>query len=793
MRPELQWVICNAMLRLRDLGTAKWPEDVLRFLGRIDLIANSRASATSLDCAFGGRHMFRDDTASNTGSLVVADGTYDQPADPNSIVDLCDHIRDLATSTSKNPSLETSRSAEYREIGQSVFNSDLRVEEVERLLDGDAVTYTTGSLVVTEAVEDLDEAKMRYMDLLARRVFALPLGQSLLRFSTCNLNSQDSLAASPPRVKARFRGNKVETDWSAEETDVCWPLFHSGVAAALTIERDQLRQAHPSWVLLHWPSEAIANADNASDEETKRQYKDALAVHAGFLFGMGLISGQNRGKKPLENGPLCNMPPWQAFKYLSIRHSLTSSALLLGRACAHRGSMDSSLSKILSLHIPNLLPSGSAEMMLLSYGTQAAAMLGLGLLFMGSQNRRMAEIMLHELSHIKRAVPDIAGSRVDGADPAEGTAECYSLASGFALGLVVLGQGLMTRTLADLCLLDSLSEMLANSSGSDNAARHSSEMPSDGVMDGRAPPAEAYSMRFGATASMFGRPNPTGVGNRVSDLGVTAAIGLVFLGTNYKPAAQRLALPTTPGQLKVADPFAVLWKTLMQSLIMLDHIRPEKEWVESMVPSFPGMHNESRSADIQRIRLHIVAAACFSIALKYAGTEDRNAHSTILVYFDEMAYAAGRSALGYESSLTRSSAQLCLDILCVSAALVMAGSGDIEVMRRLRALHGISGNRSYGNHMASHMALGVLFLGGGARFTVSRSNESIALLVIAFFPRFPQHYSDNREHLQAWRHLWALCVEPRCLIVRDASTGRMCEDATATILRQAGNGNTRSE
>ncbi|KAJ1906704.1 Anaphase-promoting complex subunit 1 [Coemansia sp. IMI 209127] len=435
--------------------------------------------------------------------------------------------------------------------------------------------------------------------------------------------------------------------------------------------------------------------------------------------------------------------------------------------------MDSSLSKILSLHIPNLLPSGSAEMMLLSYGTQAAAMLGLGLLFMRSQNRRMAEVMLHELLNIKRAVPDIAGGRVDDADPAEGTAECYSLASGFALGLVVLGQGLMTRTLADLCLLDSLSEMLAGPSGSGNAARHSSEMPSNSAMDGRAPPAEAYSMRFGATASMFGRSNPAGVGSRVSDLGVTAAIGLVFLGTNYKPAAQRLSLPTTPGQLKVADPFTVLWKTLMQSLIMLDHIHPEKEWVESMVPSFPGMHNEPRSADLQRIRLHIVSAACFAIALKYAGTEDRNAHSTILVYFDELASAAGRPALGYESSLTRSSAQLCLDILCVSAALVMAGSGDIEVMRRLRALHGVSGNRSYGNHMASHMALGVLFLGGGARFTVSRSNESIALLVIAFFPRFPQHYSDNREHLQAWRHLWSLCVEPRCLIVRDAITGRI--------------------
>ncbi|KAJ1664368.1 Anaphase-promoting complex subunit 1 [Coemansia sp. RSA 1646] len=790
MRPEFQWIICSAMLRLRDLSTVQWPEDVLRFLGRLDLIANSSTSiSTGIGCTFGSQYTIGSGT-SNVGSIIERKAANSQSVNPSSIADLCGQIRDLAANTSNSLSPETNLSAEYREVGQRMFSSDLRVEEVERLLDDNAVTYTTGALVSAELAEDPDEAKMRYMDLLARRVFALPLGQALLKYSTCNLNSQASLTASPPRVKARFRGNKVETDWSAEETDVCWPLFHSGVAAALTIDRNQLRQAHPSWVLLHWPSEATANADNASDEETKRKYKDALSIHAGFLFGMGLISNRDSGsdgKQPLSNGPLCNMPPWQAFKYLSIRHSLTSSALLLGRSCAHRGTMDTSLSKILSLHIPNLLPPGSAEMMLLSYGTQAAAMLGLGLLFMKSQNRRMAEVMLHELSNVKRAAPDVAGSRIDDADPAEGTAECYSLASGFALGLVALGRGLITRTLADLCLLDSLSEMLAGRSGSGNTARHHSEMPSDG----RA--AEGYGARFGSTASMFGRPNSIDVGSRVSDLGVIAAIGLVFVGTNYKPAAQRLSLPTTLNQLKVADPFAVLWKTLMQSLVMLDHIRPEKAWVESKVPSLPGMTREPRSADIQRIRLHVVSAACFSIALKHAGTEDRNAHSTILAYFDELASIAGRSALGYESSLTRSSAQLCLDIVCISAALVMAGSGDIEVMRRLRALHSISGNRSYGNHMASHMALGILFLGGGARFTISRSVDSIALLVIAFFPRFPQHYSDNREHLQAWRHLWSLCVEPRCLVVRDAITGQLCEDATAIIFKQNGDGNTLSE
>ncbi|KAJ1832463.1 Anaphase-promoting complex subunit 1, partial [Coemansia sp. RSA 2703] len=91
---------------------------------------------------------------------------------------------------------------------------------------------------------------------------------------------------------------------------------------------------------------------------------------------------------------------------------------------------------------------------------------------------------------------------------------------------------------------------------------------------------------------------------------------------------------------------------------------------------------------------------------------------------------------------------------------------------------------TYGNHMASHLALGLLFIGGGARFTLSKSLESLAILVIALFPRYPQSFIDNGEHLQAWRHLWSLCVEPRCLLVRDVVSGRMCRDSVITLVNK---------
>lgn len=46
---------------------------------------------------------------------------------------------------------------------------------------------------------------------------------------------------------------------------------------------------------------------------------------------------------------------------------------------------------------------------------------------------------------------------------------------------------------------------------------------------------------------------------------------------------------------------------------------------------------------------------------------------------------------------------------------VMAGTGNLAVLRLIRQLHGRlqSSEINYGSHMAVHMALGFLFLGGG--------------------------------------------------------------------------------
>lgn len=67
---------------------------------------------------------------------------------------------------------------------------------------------------------------------------------------------------------------------------------------------------------------------------------------------------------------------------------------------------------------------------------------------------------------------------------------------------------------------------------------------------------------------------------------------------------------------------------------------------------------------------------------------------------------------------------------------------------------------------------GFLFLGAG-RYTISRRPEAIAALICALFPKFPTHSNDNRYHLQAFRHLYVLAIEPRLFLPRDIETGKL--------------------
>ncbi|XP_023247681.1 anaphase-promoting complex subunit 1 [Copidosoma floridanum] len=98
----------------------------------------------------------------------------------------------------------------------------------------------------------------------------------------------------------------------------------------------------------------------------------------------------------------------------------------------------------------------------------------------------------------------------------------------------------------------------------------------------------------------------------------------------------------------------------------------------------------------------------------------------------------------------------------------------IRVCRHLRTRVGPTNSVvTYGSHVAIHMALGFLFIGGGS-YTLSNKPSSVAALIISLFPKYPTHSNDNRYHLQALRHFYVLAVDPRLLLPKDIDSKKFC-------------------
>lgn len=203
------------------------------------------------------------------------------------------------------------------------------------------------------------------------------------------------------------------------EEKIAWAFFHSGVAGGLSISR-QAKGIDTSWILYNKPGSDLNNR------------------HAGFLLALGL------------NGHLKGVAKWVAFKYLTPKHTMTSIGLLLGLAASYIGTMDSLITRLLSVHVTRMLPRGAAELNL-SPLTQTTGIMGIGLLYCNSQHRRMSEIMMSEISHVEMD---------DEEEPLRN--ECYRLAAGFSLGLINLGKGGDLKGLHDMRVTEQLLTLASN-------------------------------------------------------------------------------------------------------------------------------------------------------------------------------------------------------------------------------------------------------------------------------------------------------------------------------------------
>ncbi|POS83711.1 hypothetical protein EPUL_004084 [Erysiphe pulchra] len=565
-------------------------------------------------------------------------------------------------------------------VTRLIFKDDKRFNEAVQLLDTISSTIAVCNAEPQWSESELLEAQKEHAQTLAYRTLAISSGRGLLYFSSRIplLTQKWTISGFNLSCVMKPDNNVVTADKSAfTEEKVCWAFFHAGVAAGLQISRDA-KGIDTSWILYNKPLSGMLNNR-----------------HAGFLLALGL------------NGHLKSLAKWVAFKYLTPKHTMTSIGLLLGLAASYIGSMDTLITRLLSVHITRMLPPGAADLNL-SPLTQTTGIMGIGLLYCNTQHRRMSEIMVSEIEHIDTETDD-KPFRDEG----------YRLAAGFALGLINLGKGSDLKGLYDMRLTERL---LTHATGS-------KKVDLIHVLD-----------KASAAAVM--------------------GIALIFMKSENQIVARKIDVPDSLIQFDYVRPDIFLLRTMASHLIMWSKIEPSFEWIQKIF----------RKKDLAFY--NILTGLCYSITLKCAGSGNIAVRDLLIYYLDQFMRIFRLKASTYDTKLTQITVRHCQDLLALSAATVMAGTGDLVVFRRLRSLHGRDDPETpYGSHLAAHIATGALFLGGGT-FTFGTSNLAIASLLIAFYPIFPSSVHDNRSHLQAFRHFWSLAAEPRCFIAKDIETNQ---------------------
>ncbi|XP_024080333.1 anaphase-promoting complex subunit 1 isoform X2 [Cimex lectularius] len=604
------------------------------------------------------------------------------------------------------------------------FNKDQRVEEARRLLNSsEPVTINVTQRSDVTDIEFVEEQE-RCLYAICTRTMALPVGRGMMDLHTTVpvvITEQLNIPKLCLVGKAPPRGTTVELNHIEVVPNMnLWPLFHNGVAAGLKIS-PLSKNIDSTWILYNKPKNGI----------------DALPEHAGFLMGLGL------------SGHLNNLMHLYLYNYLNKCHEMTSVGILLGLAASKRGTMDVRVTKLFSLHIESLLPPTSIELNLVQ-NIQVAALLGIGLVYQGTGHRHIAEALLSEIG--RPPGPEMENSC---------DRECYSLAAGLGLGLVVLGKGADPTTLADLDLADTLQYYMIGG--------HRRPLTGSQKEKYKSP---SYQIREGDC-----------VNNHVTGPGATLALAMMYFNTGNIAIANWLEAPDSEYMLDFICPDQLLLRTLAKGLVMWDQIIPTVSWVEAHIPAsirpycLVKPREGLEDVDLETMSqayCHIIAGACMALGLRFAGSANNRAFETLLHYCKLFTSLSSKSIAELAG---KSTIETCICVTLLSLSVVMAGTGDLEVLRLCRHLGSRVGQVTnsvvtYGSHLAVHMALGLLFLGGGS-LGLSTRPESVAAMICAFFPRFPTHSNDNRYHLQAFRHLYVLAVEPRLFLPKDIDHGSL--------------------
>ncbi|KAL7459488.1 hypothetical protein ACHAWC_011170 [Mediolabrus comicus] len=648
--------------------------------------------------------------------------------------------------------------AALEDFSSMIFPDDNRIKEATRLLRSSRPLFLRVPRPVELSDHEYERSKQDKLLLLCRRSIATPLGRGMLTLGTHRMLSSDQLLIPDIVLAGRVppTNSTLALDMSSCPPNFrIWPEFHNGVSAGLRLPEascDGGKTITRTWIKFNRPAQNNPGSNNNANQNPPSY------AHGGFLMALGL------------RGHLAALNTSDLTDYLSQGTITTTVGVFLGMAANKRGSCDPGVSKMLCLHVPSLLPPSFIPMDLAST-VQAAAVAGIGLLYQKSSHRLMTEFLLNEIG------------RQPTKDQNTNDRESFALVCGLSLGLINLEKGKSTVSgLEDLKIEERLHRYISGV-GADNEFQNSPSPFQNGHQ---------------AEGDRNARIHESDLLNRdITAPGSILALGLMYIKSGNVSIASILKLPDTHFLLDYIRPDHLALRVLAKSLILWN-AEPTAAWIDSQVPSvvktsvefmrkaairavsLASMDEEMDGSDdqtqpksdvadfdpqaVRQANAFIIAGACLSIGIRYAGSANREAAAAIIqrvLWFLEL-----RDNKDVTSQVQRPDITTLTTCLCTSAislAMVMAGTGDLDSFRLFRALRwNCDDSVSYGTHMIYGAAIGLLFLGGGKR-TLGSSPEDVAMLIAAFFPHYPILSSDNQYHLQALRHMYVLASYNRIL------------------------------
>lgn len=617
-------------------------------------------------------------------------------------------------------------------LNEYIFPKDLRLEEVTHILDvTKALKMRMPENVISDEHFETEKHNLLYKICLKRASTCIGYGALTLGTSKASPTSASSVpqinfsAFLPPNFETKMQMSVTELE-TREKDFLVWPKFHIGVATGLKMLSEDPKEyvRNRQWITYH-----------RGEEESNE--------HAGFIMALGLL-GQLEALHDLD-----------IYRYLRAEQESIIIAIYLGTAASSLGSMDERIMRVLRISIAFLIPPFVDIEIKLTQ--EAASIMGFGLLYKCSGNRQVTEMLIVQLGRKALTNKDIER-------------EGLSLAAGLALGMVNLSSGAITPGLEDLRIDERLIRLF------------------EGGKRMQPPKILQTGYLMGESIKCSVTQEGENFVTSITAPGALIAYALIHLRSNNELAAEKIEIPNTFYGLEWARPEHLLIKILCRNLILMDQVLGTKDWLYAQIPALIqfcfnnslGVVN-SKYADkdidfstIANSYVYCLTGAILSLGFKYLGSADSHVANLlideILIIREMKTQVLGAqhdSTDQNKNSIDKQTFLTALCVGCISLGLIMAGTGDVQCFRLMKRIRKrVEGE--YGFSIAVHMAIGFLFL-GNCQYSFSNSDFSIAAVLAAIYPKFPNSPSDNRFHLQAFRHLYILSLEKRLLITKDAN------------------------